>query len=68
MKNISHSIATGDHSMALLTIRQVAFQLQVHEESVRRWLRAKRLIGIKAGRSWRISEEEIQRVSMTGGI
>jgi excisionase family DNA binding protein len=51
-----------------MDIKQVAFRFQIHEETIRRWLRAKRLIGIKAGRAWRISEDEIARVCKGGGI
>lgn len=44
------------------TVSQVARAMQVSEETVREWLRAKRLGGVKVGRTWRIPEAEIQRL------
>jgi excisionase family DNA binding protein len=45
------------------TTRQVAERLGVHEATVRRWLEEGRLRGVKlpGGRSWRITETELNR-------
>ena len=42
-----------------LTVEQVGERLQVHPESVRDWLRAGKLKGLKAGRQWRITESAL---------
>ncbi len=44
------------------TVSQIAKAMQVSEDTVREWLRTKRLGGIKVGRTWRIPETEIQRL------
>jgi excisionase family DNA binding protein len=46
----------------LLTVEQVAEQLQVNEQTVRRWLRGGELVGISFGgrTGWRISEEGLR--------
>lgn len=49
---------------ALLTVRQVAKRLSVHEETVRRWIAAGRLRAIKLGSraaGWRIRQGELDR-------
>ena len=46
----------------LMTITQLAAQLNVHPESARRWLRNKRIKGLKAGSRWRIEPAEIGRI------
>jgi excisionase family DNA binding protein len=46
----------------LLTTRDVARRLQVREVTVRRWLRKGELRGIRIGRDWRISPEELERL------
>jgi excisionase family DNA binding protein len=50
----------------LLTVKQVAERLQVHEETVRRWLRERRLRGVKLGSNragFRIPESELKRLT-----
>jgi excisionase family DNA binding protein len=42
-----------------LTVEEVAERLKVHPESVRDWLRAGKLKGLKAGRQWRIQESAL---------
>ena len=46
----------------LKTVQQVAERLQVHEETIRRWLRDGELVGINLGgkSGWRIREREIE--------
>jgi excisionase family DNA binding protein len=54
----------------LLTVEQVAERLQVHPETVRRWLRGGRLRGVRLGGSklgYRISEDELERFIAGGG-
>jgi excisionase family DNA binding protein len=47
----------------MLTVWEVATRLQVHEESVRRWLREGQIRGVPLGgrAGWRIPEEELGR-------
>jgi len=44
----------------ILTVRQIKEKLDVNTETVYRWLRKKQLIGLKAGRLWRISESDLE--------
>ena len=48
--------------MITLTVADVARQLRVNEQVVRRWLRSGRMLGQKlpGGGGWRISAEEIR--------
>lgn len=46
---------------ALLTTAQVSKRLQVEVATVSRWLRAGDLTGHKAGRTWRIATEDLER-------
>ena len=47
----------------MLTARQVADRLQVHRDTVLRWLERKELRGSKLGNraGWRISESDLQQ-------
>ena len=45
----------------LLTVEQVAEQLQAGEETVRRYLRSDQLHGVKVGGQWRIRESELAK-------
>jgi excisionase family DNA binding protein len=42
------------------TIEEVAKHLKVSTRTVREWLRSGKLKGLKAGRLWRIREEELR--------
>jgi len=44
----------------LLTVEQAAGKLQVRPETVRDWLRAGRLKGVKAGRQWRVRARDLE--------
>jgi excisionase family DNA binding protein len=46
----------------MLTVNQVAAQLQVDVQTVRRWLRNRELIGVPIGgrTGWRVPEGEVQ--------
>ncbi len=48
----------------LLTVEQVAERLQIHPETVRGWLRKKKLRGMRMSdrMGWRIPESEVQRL------
>lgn len=52
----------------LVTINQFAARLAVHPETVRRWLRRKRIQGLKAGSQWRIEPSEMGRIKQEGGV
>ena len=43
----------------LLTVQQAAERLSVESKTVREWLKSGKLKGSKAGRLWRIREEDI---------
>lgn len=47
----------------LLTVKQVAERLQIHEKTVALWLRDRRLAGIRLGdgprSEWRVREEDL---------
>lgn len=50
----------------LLTPEQVAQRLQVTERTVYTWLRSGRMRGVKLGRLWRVTEEDV--AAFLGGI
>ena len=45
----------------LLTPKEVADRLRVSEQTVLRWLRSGKLKGVKAGKLWRVEEEELEK-------
>lgn len=47
----------------LLTVKEVAARLKIHPETVRNWLRAGQLRGMRKSDSmgWRIPESEVRR-------
>ncbi len=45
---------------ALYSVRNVAEKLQVTEGAVRGWLQSGDLKGVKLGRIWRVTEEDLQ--------
>jgi excisionase family DNA binding protein len=47
----------------MLTVKQVAERLQVHANTVRRWLDERELRGVKLGgkAGWRVRESELRR-------
>lgn len=49
----------------LFTINQVAFILKVHQLTVRRYIREKKLKAIKAGGNVRIKENDLQEFTTT---
>ena len=50
----------------MLTIKEVASDLKVHEMTILRHLNNKSIKGVKIGKSWRISEEELERIKQYG--
>lgn len=49
------------------TIQEVANELQVHEDTVRRWIKAGKVKVIRLGhRTVRITEEEFDRIKREG--
>jgi excisionase family DNA binding protein len=60
------SCYTGDmETHPMLTVKQVAAQLQIGEVTVLRWLRSGKLAGVKPGGTrigWRIPPAEIARL------
>lgn len=50
----------------LLTPKEVAEKLRLSEQTVLRWLRNGKLKGVKAGRLWRIREEDLQEFIKEG--
>lgn len=46
----------------LMTVSEVATALRVSPATVRRWLTADDLHGVKVGKAWRIPETEVERV------
>ena len=54
----------------LLTVEQVADQVQVSQETVRRWLRTGRLRGVRPGGSkigWRVRSSDVDRFLTEAG-
>ncbi len=46
--------------MVYLTVTDVAKQLQVSEDTVRRWLKSGKLVGLKFGKDWRIDPDDLK--------
>lgn len=44
-----------------MTVQEVAERLKVSENTVRRWIREGELKALKAGKSYRITEEQLQK-------
>jgi len=64
----SASVRDGE-AWRLMTVAQVADRLQVHRESVRRWIRQGRLRGSLVGgdrSGYRIDEREVRRFLAAG--
>jgi len=52
----------------MLTVKQIAESLQVHPETVRGWLRARRMRGMLLAdhMGWRVPESEVRRFVAEG--
>ena len=50
----------------MLTIKEVANALNVHEITIFRHLKDGKIKGVKIGKSWRISKEELSRIMEKG--
>lgn len=53
-------------SINMLTIKQVADELNVCRMTIMRHLTKGNIKGIRVGRSWRISREEVERIKREG--
>jgi len=49
----------------LLSVSKVAEYLQVHEQTVRRWIHDGELPAVKVGRQFRIDPEDVERFMTT---
>jgi excisionase family DNA binding protein len=49
-----------------LRVREVARRFEVTEGTIREWINSGRLSAIKLGKSWRISSEDVERISQEG--
>jgi excisionase family DNA binding protein len=52
----------------LLAPEEAAEKLGLHTETVRKWLREKRIGGVKVGRKWRVRESDLQRFVAANAI
>lgn len=50
----------------MLTIKQVAEALSVSVMTIVRYLAKGRIRGVRVGKSWRISQEELERIKREG--
>ena len=48
------------------TAEEVADYLKISSQTVRAWIRTKKIEAVKFGRAWRITKRELQRVSTEG--
>lgn len=56
-----------DNVPLVMTAAQAAELLNVHENTVKRWVTEGKLSGVKAGRTLRITKEEVMRfLGLTG--
>ena len=46
----------------LYTVREVANELKIHHVTITKWIREGRIKAVKVGSSWRISQEELDRL------
>lgn len=46
----------------MLTLKEVAKELNVHWKTVRNWALNGTIKAVKIGRQWRVSEEEVNRI------
>ena len=44
-----------------LTVEDIARELQVSEDTVRNWIKQKKLVAVKIGRDWRIDRRDYLR-------
>jgi excisionase family DNA binding protein len=45
---------------SLLTVEESAEKLGLHPETLRKWLREKRIGGVKFGRKWKLRESDLR--------
>ena len=44
----------------LLTVSEVAKELRLHEETIKRFLRSGNLQGVKVGKVWRVKQDKLE--------
>ena len=47
--------------MEWLTLQQIADELQLHIETVREWVRTKRLTAYRVGRDYRVKRDDLNK-------
>jgi excisionase family DNA binding protein len=55
----------SERELSVLTVRELAGYLRVHQMTVYRWLREQKLPAFRVGRDWRFNRDAIERW-MTG--
>ena len=50
----------------LLTVEEAALWLRVQPDTIRTWIRARKLPAVKLGRSWRLRSESLRRMVEQG--
>ncbi len=48
------------------TVEEMAQYLKISEQTIRAWIRARKVSAVKLGRSWRIPRPEVERVATEG--
>ena len=56
---IINIIEGNDKGMDIMTVEEVAAYLKMSPQVIRRWLREKKLPGVKIGKEWRIDKQAI---------
>ena len=56
----------ADMSEEFYTAEEVADYLKISAQTVRAWIRTKKIEAVKFGRAWRITKRELQRISAEG--
>jgi excisionase family DNA binding protein len=46
--------------MVYLTVADVAKQLQISEDTVRRWIKTGKLPALKIGKEWRVAPDDLE--------
>lgn len=50
----------------MYTAKQVAEALNLNERTVRNWINDGKILAVKLGREWRVSDEEVERIKKEG--
>ena len=63
---MSETVQQGAIAYELLTLEEVALELRLHAESVRRYVRNGRIRAVRFGRNYRVYRGEVERVKKEG--